>query len=89
MKVLSLFTGAGGLDLGLEAAGFQTAAAVENDPVACRTLAYNVDWTLIPQDIHDVSSADILNVAGLEVGEATLLAGGHIEDGPPFLGERD
>ena len=76
MKVLSLFTGAGGLDLGLAAAGFWTAAAVEKDPVACRTLAENVAWPVIPRDIHGVSSAEILTASGLDVGEATILAGG-------------
>jgi DNA (cytosine-5)-methyltransferase 1 len=76
VKVLSLFTGAGGLDLGLEAAGFETAAAVENDPAACKTLAENIAWPVIAQDIHGVSSAEILRVAGLEVSEATMLVGG-------------
>jgi len=38
---LSLFTGAGGLDLGLEMAGFDTVAAVEINPYACETLRKN------------------------------------------------
>lgn len=76
MKVISLFTGAGGLDFGLKSAGFETAAAVENDSTACETLAENVDWPVIPKDIHGVSSEEILKTAGLEVREATLLAGG-------------
>ena len=33
--VISLFSGAGGLDIGLEQAGFSTAVAVEND-IDCR-----------------------------------------------------
>lgn len=78
MKVLSLFTGAGGLDAGLESAGFRTAAAVENDLIACQTLSTSVQWSesVIPRDIHKVSSAELLEVAGLDVGEATILAGG-------------
>lgn len=76
MKIVSLFTGAGGLDLGLEAAGFETAAAVEMDDAACRTLAENVNWPLLTRDIHDVSSAEILSVGGLGVGEPTMLVGG-------------
>ena len=38
MNSISLFTGAGGLDLGCEAAGFMTAAAVENSETATATL---------------------------------------------------
>jgi DNA (cytosine-5)-methyltransferase 1 len=39
--LVSLFSGAGGLDFGLEAAGFRTAAAVEVDTDCCRTLRAN------------------------------------------------
>jgi DNA (cytosine-5)-methyltransferase 1 len=76
MKVISLFTGAGGLDLGLEAAGFVTRVALEFDPVAVRTLRANVAWPIIEADIHRVSSARLLEEAGLAEGEADLLVGG-------------
>lgn len=39
--VVSLFSGAGGLDIGLERAGFQTVAAVDNDPDCVATLCNN------------------------------------------------
>lgn len=39
--LVSLFAGAGGLDLGLEAAGFETVAANELEPYACETLRQN------------------------------------------------
>ena len=41
LKTISLYTGAGGLDLGLEASGFDTLIAVEMDKWACQTLRKN------------------------------------------------
>jgi DNA (cytosine-5)-methyltransferase 1 len=75
-KVISLFSGAGGLDYGLEAAGFETAVALEMDHDCCETLRANRRWPVIERDIMDVPSAEILKVAKLKVGEAALLVGG-------------
>jgi len=74
---ISLYTGVGGLDFGFEAAGFDTVAAVEQDSVACRTLRLNrPNWGLLEADIHDVSSEEILQCAGLRLGEPDVLIGG-------------
>jgi DNA (cytosine-5)-methyltransferase 1 len=73
---ISLFTGAGGLDFGLEAAGFDTRVAVELDAVACRTLRLNRSWEVLEGDICAISSQEILQKGGLKVGEVDLLAGG-------------
>lgn len=75
-KIISLFTGAGGLDLGLEAAGFETAVAVEMDADAVKTLRHNREWPVIDRDIHSVPTSEILETAGLREGEADLLVGG-------------
>jgi DNA (cytosine-5)-methyltransferase 1 len=75
-KVLSLYTGAGGLDLGFEAAGFEIAAAVEVDPEAVATLRHNRGWPVLDRDVHTVSSREILATAGLAEGEADALIGG-------------
>lgn len=83
-KVISLFTGTGGFDIGLEQAGFSTAACVEIDEHCRETLRYNKpEWNLldksnnrIPGDIRKITSKEILNIAGLKKGEAALVVGG-------------
>lgn len=76
LKAISLFTGIGGLDFGLEAAGIRTAVAVEMNRACARTIRLNRKWPLIEQDIHQVTSKSILEAAGLRKGEADLLVGG-------------
>jgi DNA (cytosine-5)-methyltransferase 1 len=56
-KVISLFTGAGGLDYGLEAAGFQTAVALDLNPDACAKVSQNRHWKVLNKSIHDVSGS--------------------------------
>ncbi len=77
MRVISLYTGAGGLDIGLESAGFSIGACVENDATCRETLAVNrPDWQLIePGDVHAITPREIVSAAGGEGGIA-LLAGG-------------
>jgi DNA (cytosine-5)-methyltransferase 1 len=76
LTALSLYTGAGGLDLGLESAGFDCRAAVEMDPDCVATLRANRPWPVLDRSIHQVQSGELLRVAGLEPGEADILIGG-------------
>jgi DNA (cytosine-5)-methyltransferase 1 len=76
LKAISLYTGAGGLDFGLEAAGIRTAVAIEMDAACCRTLRKNRSWAVLQGDINSVSSAQILRAGGMRKGEADLLVGG-------------
>jgi DNA (cytosine-5)-methyltransferase 1 len=78
LKVISLYSGAGGLDLGFEAAGFDTVVAVEFDRQACATLRANRQWPVIEADIHSEAarSSEILRTADLREGEAAALIGG-------------
>ena len=53
-RVLSLFTGGGGLDLGLEMAGLQTVECVDNDHESCKTLRENrPEWSVFEGDIRN------------------------------------
>lgn len=57
MNIISLFSGAGGLDLGFHKAGFKTVIANEFDPKICPTFRANFpDVELIEGDIRDISS---------------------------------
>lgn len=83
-KVISLFTGAGGLDLGLEMAGFNTAMCIEIDDDSRETLRFNrKHWKIfedntdrIAGDIRKIEPAEVLIRAGLEQNEAALVVGG-------------
>ncbi|WP_409431029.1 DNA cytosine methyltransferase [Mycobacterium sp. SMC-16] len=77
---ISLFSGAGGLDLGAEQAGFKVRAAVERDKDAALTMEKNFDSLASPviqNDILDTPTSDILKAAGLRKGQRPdLLLGG-------------
>jgi DNA (cytosine-5)-methyltransferase 1 len=75
-KVISLFSGAGGLDYGFEAAGFDTAVALEIDRDCCNTIQRNRSWTVLDRSIFDVRSNEILEAARLKRGEPAVLIGG-------------
>ena len=76
-SIISLFSGAMGLDLGLEKAGFKTRVAVETNKTAAETINANKkSLPVINASIKDVSTEYILKKAKLAVGEATIVSGG-------------
>lgn len=77
LPVISLFSGAMGLDLGLESAGLRVAVAVECNPFAVATIRANrPDLPVIARKIEDVTTAEILEAAGLKAEEAFAVVGG-------------
>lgn len=87
-ELVSLFSGLGGLDLGLEAAGWECVFATDIDPRAIDSLRANKGFRLSNggrflqnadielADIRDLTGKDMLSRAGRRRGDITLLAGG-------------
>lgn len=76
-SIISLFSGALGLDLGLEKAGFNVAVAVEFNKYAAETIRNNrPEINLIEKDIREVRTSEILKLAGLKVGEPLIVSAG-------------
>ncbi|WP_286233382.1 DNA cytosine methyltransferase [Thalassotalea sediminis] len=75
---ISLFSGSGGLDLGLETAGLHPLLSVEVDNICQETLKLNKPKIKLSSegDIFNISSSQIMKEAKVKRGELALLAGG-------------
>jgi len=79
MTVLSAFSGLGGLDLGLEAAGFSHVGCIEHDEWARRSLKANRgdEWPLLdPGDISLLAPRLRPSTLNLKRRDLGLLSGG-------------
>lgn len=74
MKAISLFSGAGGLDLGLRQAGINTVASVEVDLNCANTLAHNFKSKILCADIRCLIPGAVAESTG--VTEVDILHGG-------------
>src|SRR5580704_8171094 len=87
--IISLFSGALGLDLGLENAGFEIRVAVEFNKFASATIRRNrPNLPVIEKDIEGLTTDEILKTAGLGRGEATLVTAGPSCQAFSTLGSR-
>jgi DNA (cytosine-5)-methyltransferase 1 len=80
LTVVSLFSGAGGLDLGLEAAGMRTVIAIEIDSDCRATLIKNrPHWNITEVhggDITQFTATEIREISGLKERGVDVVAGG-------------
>jgi DNA (cytosine-5)-methyltransferase 1 len=77
---ISLFSGLGGIDIGLHRAGVETLVTVDSDETAAKSLRANsseyesgltgtgamYEWSVIEEDIHDISAGELLKQAGTD-----------------------
>lgn len=93
---VSLFSGAGGFDLGFAMAGFDVRVMVENNKESYDTLRLNMDAfndhtepTIIQKDIREVGTSEILEAADVGIGGVTVVFGGPPCQGFSVAGNRD
>ena len=91
---ISLFSGAGGLDIGVTKAGFDILACAEIDPHCCNTLRHAVasegrNTQVIEGDIRMVNSLCLREEFGLEPGDLDLLCGGSPCQSFSQIGKRE
>jgi DNA (cytosine-5)-methyltransferase 1 len=73
MIAVDLFSGCGGLSLGLEQAGFDVVGAVEIDALAAATYEANHDGKVIRADICDITAKQLRDLS--PTGRVDLLSG--------------
>ena len=81
LKAISLFSGAGGMDIGVKKAGFHILAEIEMDKHCCDTLRAakdreNAETIIIESDIKEVDPVSLENLINVRPGEIDLLFGG-------------
>jgi len=75
-NAISLFSGAMGLDLGIEKAGIDIRLCIEMDKNAVKTIHRNTKIPVIDRDINTISTQEMLETANLDKEEVFLVVGG-------------
>lgn len=87
---ISLFAGAGGMDIGFEQAGYEVRVAVEQDKRCCETLLYNAPQKIvIGKKIEEVTAEEILKAGRVKRGRADIVIGGPPCQGFSQLGPKN
>lgn len=73
--VISLFSGAMGLDIGLQQVGLDVVIGQDFDPFCVETMKAN-GHNVLGGDIREIKPEQLLEKAGLKVGEPFLICGG-------------
>lgn len=73
---LSFFSGAMGLDIGLEQVGIQTVLCSEIDSACRKTIKKNRPDIALIGDIRDYTAKEILKAAGVKKNEVDIIVGG-------------
>ncbi|ANY19651.1 Modification methylase BspRI [Tsuneonella dongtanensis] len=87
MRAISLFSGCGGLDIGLHRAGYRTVLATDLEPICSQTWADNFPTVpFLTKRMGDLTRQDIVEALGGRLQKIDLLAGGP--PCPPFSKSR-
>ena len=90
LKIINLFSGAGGFSLGAKRAGFDIAGSIEIDPKAIFVYKRNFPNTSPWQkDISSISATEILQTFDLQVGKIDGIIGGPPCQGFSHMGQND
>ena len=86
---IDLFSGAGGLSLGFEQAGFDVVAAVEIDPIHAAIHKFNFpECIVIPRSVIGLSGRDIRRLADIGDRSVEVVFGGAPCQGFSLIGQR-
>ncbi len=89
LTAVDLFSGAGGISLGLARAGYRVLAAVDVDRACAETHRRNLPGQpVLARDICDVAASELAAAAGVGTRELDLLIGGPPCQGYSIIGRR-
>ena len=74
-KVISLFSGGMGLDLGMIEAGLDVVIGQDFEPACVKTMRAN-GHNVLEGDIRNIAPKELLNLTGMQIGEPFMICGG-------------